>query len=562
MQHLAKQVQSQGRGNDTMLVHMTPREVGGLQSLAKAAGGSLTTNPHTGLPEAGFLEAILPTIAGVALAATGIGAPAAALMVGAADTAITGDLGKGLMAGLGAFGGAGLGSALGGLGAAGGTAATGLDAAGQSTAFLANEAAGVAGDTAGGAAATGLDAAGQSTAFLANEAAGVAGDTAGVTAATGAANLAPGASAVVPWNAGSTADSFSNIGQGVENLGNKGGLSDLWTNFKGATNGGMLGDYGATAGAAGLASPFLMPEEYKAPDKKPWDYTNPFHYTPRAVSFPSAPRTGDSSEYSYFTPTNPWSPPLHMADGGVVNRPPPGYLAGRSPEFNYNVPWASDGARGLNLRPNMNSAYGQDYRHLSPGGIELARYKLEQQQAATNLAQQRGIVRGQPLQSTAPSGIVTGLATQPVAGPQGAQSYTQPRSIINAQQGFGTKRFAGGGETLRDGAFVVDARTVSELGNGSSGAGQDVLARLGGKPINGPGDGVSDSIRASVGGVQEARVARDEVKFEPEAVARVGGGDAKRGAKKLYAIMDRAHRARKAAKRGEDTNVRKGLAAI
>ena len=532
MQHLAKQVQSQGRGNDTMLVHMTPREVGGLQSLAKAAGGSLTTNPHTGLPEAGFLEAILPTIAGVALAATGIGAPAAALMVGAADTAITGDLGKGLMAGLGAFGGAGLGSALGGLGAAGGTAATGLDAAGQSTAFLANEAA------------------------------GVAGDTAGVTAATGAANLAPGASAVVPWNAGSTADSFSNIGQGVENLGNKGGLSDLWTNFKGATNGGMLGDYGATAGAAGLASPFLMPEEYKAPDKKPWDYTNPFHYTPRAVSFPSAPRTGDSSEYSYFTPTNPWSPPLHMADGGVVNRPPPGYLAGRSPEFNYNVRGASDGARGLTLQPNMNSAYGKDYTHLSPMGVALARYKLEQQQAATNLAQQRGIVRGQPLQSTAPSGIVTGLATQPVAGPQGAQSYTQPRSIINAQQGFGTKRFAGGGETLRDGAFVVDARTVSELGNGSSGAGQDVLARLGGKPINGPGDGVSDSIRASVGGVQEARVARDEVKFEPEAVARVGGGDAKRGAKKLYAIMDRAHRARKAAKRGEDTNVRKGLAAI
>ena len=34
MQSLAQAIQSQGRGNDTMLVHMTPNEVGGLQNLA------------------------------------------------------------------------------------------------------------------------------------------------------------------------------------------------------------------------------------------------------------------------------------------------------------------------------------------------------------------------------------------------------------------------------------------------------------------------------------------------------------------------------------------------
>ena len=117
----------------------------------------------------------------------------------------------------------------------------------------------------------------------------------------------------------------------------------------------------------------------------------------------------------------------------------------------------------------------------------------------------------------------------------------------------------GGPVSLRDGSFVLDARTVSEVGNGSSGAGQEVLSRLGGKPIRGPGDGVSDSIPASIGGGREARVARDEVKFDPEAVARLGKGDTNQGAKKLYALMDKAHKARKKAKRGQDTKVRKGL---
>jgi len=60
-QHLA----SKGRGEDSSLVHMTPGEVHGLQALAMAHGGTLTNNPDTGLPEAGFLKNILPTLIGV-----------------------------------------------------------------------------------------------------------------------------------------------------------------------------------------------------------------------------------------------------------------------------------------------------------------------------------------------------------------------------------------------------------------------------------------------------------------------------------------------------------------
>ena len=140
---------------------------------------------------------------------------------------------------------------------------------------------------------------------------------------------------------------------------------------------------------------------------------------------------------------------------------------------------------------------------------------------------------------------------------------TRPQRRLLEQQQAHVRQFgyAKGGVDLENGAFIVDARTVSELGNGSSSAGQELLAKHGGKSIHGKGDGVSDSIRASIGGRQDARVARDEVKFSPQAVAKLGGGDRKRGTKKLYAMMDRAAKARKAADRGEDTGLR-GLMAI
>ena len=109
-QHLA----AQGRGPDRTLVHMSPREVAGLQAIAKAHGGSLTINPETGLAEAGFLDRLMPTLIGAGLAAATGGTSLAltpgmiGMGVGAFETARTGNLGKGLMAGLGAYGGAGL----------------------------------------------------------------------------------------------------------------------------------------------------------------------------------------------------------------------------------------------------------------------------------------------------------------------------------------------------------------------------------------------------------------------------------------------------------------------
>ena len=106
--HLAAQhLASKGRDGDTELVHMTKGEIKGLQGLALAAGGSLSINPDTGLVEANFLKRLLPTIAGIGLNMMfpGSGALIGA-GIGAFETARTGDIGKGLMAGLGAYGGA------------------------------------------------------------------------------------------------------------------------------------------------------------------------------------------------------------------------------------------------------------------------------------------------------------------------------------------------------------------------------------------------------------------------------------------------------------------------
>jgi len=99
---MARGLAALGRGPDSQLVHMSNSEIGGLQHLAHMHGGSLTRNPRTGLVEAGWLSAILPDLS-VQLSRTGVGAPLAGLIVGAGDTAITGDWKQGLMAGLGAF---------------------------------------------------------------------------------------------------------------------------------------------------------------------------------------------------------------------------------------------------------------------------------------------------------------------------------------------------------------------------------------------------------------------------------------------------------------------------
>ncbi len=136
----AKRVQQQGRNGDSMLVHMNPDEFNAMTAIGGLGGlveNGATINPETGLPEMFNFKDILPTVLGVAGAAFGLPTWAVALGTGATTAITTGDIGKGILAGLGSYA---LGSLFEGVGASGvadpsvaaGAAPSGVTGAGAS----------------------------------------------------------------------------------------------------------------------------------------------------------------------------------------------------------------------------------------------------------------------------------------------------------------------------------------------------------------------------------------------------------------------------------------------
>ena len=482
---MAQQLQSQGRGEDSMLVHMTPSEVNSLQGLALASGGSLTINPETGLPEAGWLGKLLPTILGAALAATGVGAPLAAGIVGAGQFARTGSLKKGLMAGLGAFGGAGM-AGMAGLGGS-------LSQTGFGT--LSNNA-GMFGANMGQGISQGANAA-SSIAKL---------GTAPVENAINVTGTMPGAPVATALNpVQAQALTGGAIGSGTQAA--LTGVAPTAATGAGAQFTGGLGSRFGQALRAGLPAG-----------------------TPGIIS-KAAPMLATSGVLSNVSSA---ATPKQgtIGDDGVIDN-------------SYAGPYTAQKRKATfadNTEDLLKSS--KERRYFDVGMPEV--YNVQGQVVQPGSSTKRGT----PI-------------LQNVLNPnakKGQNRYNQILTpyMVDPQQDMG---YADGGEVdMKNGSFVVDARTVSELGNGSSNAGMELLSRMGGRPLQGPGDGVSDSIKARIGGKQEARVARDEVLFPPEAVKRLGNGNPKKGTAKLYSLMNKAHKARKKAKRGQDTKVRSGLA--
>ena len=376
-QHLA----SRGRKGDTMLVHMAPQEVSGLQALARAHGGTLTLNPDTGLPEANFLKRMLPMLigAGLMFATGGTAAPLIAgisnpaligLGIGGLETGRTGSLEKGLMAGFGAYGGAGLGA--------------GLMGAGATTAGSTASALGVPG------AATG---AGSQAAMLAAQNQGFG--QAGLEALGSSAGVAQGAAPVVQ-------SGMQSLGAGVQGLGTEAGRSAALSSMGGGM---QAAKYGLAA-----ASPMLMQGAEQ---------------TPFAGSGP-----------------NPY-------------------------EYDYD--------------PNT-----QRYTRVPPG------------------TRQRDIL-APTTQMAAAGGPIEEMSNQ---------------NRMDTMMANGGQMFAAGG--------------ISNLGDYSDG----------GRLLKGPGDGVSDSIPATIADKRPARLADGEFVVPARIVSELGNGSTEAGARKLYAMMDRVQKAR------------------
>lgn len=727
-QQAAKQTQSYGRGQDTMLVHMTPDEVNSLRGLAQQFGGDLTVNPHTGMPEAGWLGKLLPTILGIAGAAFGIPTWAIGLGVGAGQTAITGDLGKGLTAGLQAFGGAGLGQAvgiggkLGSIGADIGLTQSATGASGALGNLTAKAAADQAAVKAGTLAAEKATSAGLLGKFGAETSLGatgllgkalpmIAGSSVlgGISDATapelrkynpdeeegskwdyrgpympqpkvmrptltgpegrGEINFFENAN---PYPGYLPAPGYAEGGEAKKEE-RPSWMPEWMQGYKGryeitgeitTDNGRRMPTAKDTRTAeqmAALDADYKILRDYHAIidkhkdtgfgsmsaeenellnkmrpayndaarrteyiNKKDAEQTeatrNKYGYATYSMSQgtgPEAPPTGGlgaTAPAQTATPpaTTPpvITPPTSNIDMGGVT---PGGGGGVTLGDRVLSPGATQSGAGLEILkdtykpkfsqlPDYTSPYNAPLTMGSQMAAQLPALTSRYSTSPGAVTASRGYVGGSPSEriraaaaantaAAAPKAPATpttggelnfGFETPAAPGTTGATDTTNPYlnlgftnpyferfwNNFSTQGGYrdfqntpNAHEFARGGEVdMRDGSFVVDARTVSELGNGSSNAGMELLQRLGGMPLKGPGDGVSDSIPARIGGKQEARVARDEVIMPPEAVRRIGGGSEKRGTQKLYALMDKAHKARKKAKRGQDTGLRRGLA--
>lgn len=111
----------------------------------------------------------------------------------------------------------------------------------------------------------------------------------------------------------------------------------------------------------------------------------------------------------------------------------------------------------------------------------------------------------------------------------------------------------------------ANAETVVKAGGGSiNGSGIASLGGYsdGGQLLRGPGDGVSDDIPATISGRQPARLADGEFVVPARIVSELGNGSTDAGARKLYAMMDRIKKTRSKAKNiAANTNADKHLPA-
>jgi hypothetical protein len=330
LQHAAKHLEKHGRNGDTMLVHMSKGEVKSLNDLAMAGGGQLTINPDTGLPEAGFLQRMLPMIIGAGLTATGVGAPMAALMVGGGYAAATGSLKKGLMAGLGAYGGAGIGSALASSGTA---AAAATPSVSLAEGAAATPAAPVVANPMGGIryASPAPVVAPPTPAPVLGSGSPLAGVN--VTPTPVNAPLTP-ADQVIPAN--SMASNFRNstnaMYEGAKTLGTESGRTAFMTNLDA-----VPGTFGAKTTLAAAAAPVLMPDEKKQePTKIDSDPGQQYTYSANLTNpFPTPDPYG--RERKYFSPAYT---PRMAADGGMM-------ASGGISDAQYNLGNYSDGGRLL-----------------------------------------------------------------------------------------------------------------------------------------------------------------------------------------------------------------------
>jgi hypothetical protein len=411
---------------------MSNKEVKSLNDLAMAHGGQLTINPQTGLPEAGFLSSILPMVAGMALNAyaPGLGSVMTGALVGGASYLMNPKAGLmgGVMAGLGAYGGANMGEAL---------ATQGMQQAGAQK--LTEEAT--------------------------KNAALEGGALPSWYQQTAASTLTP--AQIAAEKGTDFMGRLGNMGQGVSSLGTEGGFSRLAQNM---------------GGGSGIAKTALAAAAPMAAMQAP----------------PAAAATGDKDMGQRYTYSANKATPLPAPDV-------PTYPDLTTKQGNFGA------EQQYFVRPEFKAVTDEEAKniyHFAGGGPV--------EQMSNNNA----------------IGANTGFPQAYLHNNAYATPYQTPIS---------QNVLTGPGDTAVD-PYTGEQKMAE---GGISGAGYNLGGYSdGGRLLRGPGDGVSDSIPATIGHKQPARLADGEFVVPARIVSELGNGSTEAGARKLYAMLDRVQSAR------------------
>lgn len=148
--------------------------------------------------------------------------------------------------------------------------------------------------------------------------------------------------------------------------------------------------------------------------------------------------------------------------------------------------------------------------------------------------------------------------TDPMRGPSVYGNYDSGGGNFNDSSGPGEGGFGGGsysggyggsyGGNLSEsgGSGGFDRGLGYDLMNYAQGGGIAAMAK--GRFLRGPGDGVSDSIPATIDGNQPAALADGEFVIPARVVSELGNGSSEAGARKLHAMMVRIQKDRRGAK--------------
>jgi hypothetical protein len=485
IQSLAQKLQSEGRNGDSLLVHMTPSEVGGLQALAKASGGSLTVNPKTGLVEANFLESILPTIFGIGLSfVPGVGPLAAGALVGGGTALATGNIEKGLLAGLGAYGGAGLGGAITSSGA------TTLGAAADTANFanLGMNTTAVAPPTAFESFKAGLGEIGKAPgAFLKSNLTNI-----GMAAAPMLAAGYSGEAEQPETEAEGNIRDYEFSQEVNPNFGMPGQSYYTQTYTPGAVT--PVSDYGyAEGGIAQIQGPYTR-------QQRPVD--------PAVGAYNQ--ELMQRAQQEYLQTQAPSAFRSALPNQGVYD-PQAGAAFQQAQEARAAA--AAEAAKTPSVGGYTYDAATQRFTQMEPTPSEFEKLKEE-------MDRMRNEFGGGFNPYYSDSGGDGGFDGFDNPGNNPGNDVPGGQSDSPSHAAGGVIRMANGG--------------MYNLGSYSDG----------GRLLRGPGDGVSDNIPATIEGGQPARLADGEFVVPARIVSELGNGSTEAGARQLYAMMDRVQKAR------------------